>query len=50
LERVGRTADAVREYKTYLSMDPVGPDSGRLKEHVDALSARSGGKPSSASE
>ena len=50
LERVGRTADAVREYKTYLSMDPVGPDSSRLKDHVDALSARSGAKSSSASQ
>jgi Flp pilus assembly protein TadD len=50
LERVGRTTDAVREYKAYLSMDPIGPDAGRLKEHVEALSARSGAKPSTASE
>jgi hypothetical protein len=31
-------------------MDPIGPDAGRLKEHVEALSARSGAKPSTASE
>jgi len=49
LERVGRTADAVREYNAYLSMDPNGADAGRLKEHVQALSARGGVKPPSAS-
>jgi Flp pilus assembly protein TadD len=49
LERVGRTADAVKEYQTYLSMDPNGADSGRLKQHVDTLTARGGGKAPSAS-
>jgi hypothetical protein len=39
-ERVGRTGDALREYKTYLSMDPNGADAGRLREHVDTMAAR----------
>jgi tetratricopeptide (TPR) repeat protein len=48
-ERVGRTADAVREYNAYLSMDPDGADAGRLKEHVQTLSARAAKPPTASS-
>jgi Flp pilus assembly protein TadD len=49
LERVGRIADAVKEYKTYLEMEPSAPDAAKLKAHVEALAAGRASRPASAS-
>jgi predicted TPR repeat methyltransferase len=49
LERTGKTADAVREYRTYLEMEPGAPEAAKLKEHLEALGSGRATKPSSVS-
>jgi predicted RNA polymerase sigma factor len=39
LEQVGRVADAAREYRTYLEMEPSAPEAAQLKAHLEALGA-----------
>ena len=39
LETVGRVADAVQEYRKYLTNQPNSADAARLRDHLQATGA-----------
>jgi Flp pilus assembly protein TadD len=45
LEQIGRVADAGREYRTYLQMDPGAPEAGPLKAHLEAMAPLQAARP-----